>query len=181
LLYVPSHTLPALVWAKRNDNPQALSSYRAETSEPFAGPRGLPLTKPPYGRITAIDMQTAEHVWMSPVGRGPVDHPALRDLDLPDLGWANRSFAVATSTLLLVASQDPDSFSERRRRRSASTSQEAYLRAFDLDTGDLVGQVALPGNASGSPMTYMVAGRQYIAVPVGNRRSGPELVVLALP
>ena len=181
LLYVPSHTLPALVWAKRNDNPLALSSYRAETSEPFAGPRGLPLTKPPYGRITAIDMQTAEHVWMSPVGRGPVDHPALRDLDLPDLGWANRSFAVATSTLLLVASQDPDSFPERRRRRSASTSQEAYLRAFDLDTGDLVGQVALPGNASGSPMTYMVAGRQYIAVPVGNRRSGPELVVLALP
>ena len=53
--------------------------------------------------------------------------------------------------------------------------------AFDLDTGDLFGQVALPGNASGSPMTYMVASRQYIAVPVGNRRSGPELVVLALP
>jgi len=85
---------------------------------------------------------------------------------------------VATSTLLLVASQDPDSFSERR---SASASQEAYVRAFDLDTGDLVGQVALPGNASGSPMTYMVAGRQYIAVPVGNRRSGTELLVLALP
>ena len=58
---------------------------------------------------------------------------------------------------------------------------ETYLRAFDLDTGALVGRVDLPGNASGSPLTYMVAGRQYIAVPIGGQRNAPEVVVLALP
>ena len=183
LLYVPSHTLPALVWLGRVHNPLAHSAYSAGTAEPFLGPQGLPLTKPPYGRITAIDMQTGAHVWMSAVGRGPVDHPALQHLALPDLGWGNRSFAVATSSLLLVASQDPRAFAAgRRRRRGVRTAPtEAYLRAFDLDTGELVGQVGLPGNANGSPMTYMVAGRQYIAVPLGGRRTAPELVVLALP
>ena len=105
----------------------------------------------------------------------------LAHLDLPDLGWGNRSFAVVTSTLLLVASQNPRQFSQRRRRqRSAPASLEAYLRAFDLDTGELVGEIELPGNAYGSPMTYMVDGRQYIAVPMGNSNSAPELVGLAL-
>jgi quinoprotein glucose dehydrogenase len=182
LLYVPSHTLPALVWVGRAYNPLAHSVYSAGTMEPLAGPHGLPLTRPPYGRITAIDMQTGEHVWMSAVGRGPADHPVLAHLDLPDLGWGNRSFAVVTSTLLLVASQNPRQFSQRRRRqRSAPASLEAYLRAFDLDTGELVGEIELPGNAYGSPMTYMVDGRQYIAVPMGNSNSAPELVALALP
>lgn len=181
LLYVPSHTLPALVWVGRAYNPLAHSAYSAGTMEPLAGPHGLPLTRPPYGRITAIDMQTGEHVWMSAVGRGPADHPVLAHLDLPDLGWGNRSFAVVTSTLLLVASQNPRQFSQRRRRqRSAPASLEAYLRAFDLDTGELVGEIELPGNAYGSPMTYMVDGRQYIAVPMGNSNSAPELVGLAL-
>ena len=69
----------------------------------------------------------------------------------------------------------------RRRQRSAPASLEAYLRAFDLDTGELVGEIELPGNAYGSPMTYMVDGRQYIAVPMGNSNSAPELVALALP
>ena len=181
LLYVPSHTLPAGVWVGRVYNPLAHSAYRAGTVEPFSGPHGLPLTRPPYGRITAIDMQTGEHVWMRAVGRGPADHPKLAHLDLPDLGWGNRSFAVATSALLLVASQNPHEFSQGQRRRQRSAPLEAYLRAFDLDTGELVGQIELPGNAYGSPMTYMVDGRQYIAVPTGNSASAPELVVLALP
>ena len=63
---------------------------------------------------------------------------------------------------------------------AAPASLEAYLRAFDLDTGELVGEIELPGNAYGSPMTYMVDGRQYIAVPMGNSNSAPVLVGLAL-
>ena len=182
LLYVPSHTLPSMVWVRSANNQHAHSAYIGGTSEPFNGPRGLPLTKPPYGRITAIDMRTGAHVWMSAVGRGPVDHPALKDLDLPDLGWANRSFAMATSTLLLVVSQDPRITSRSRlRSHSAHQSMETYLRAFDLDTGALIGRVDLPGNASGSPLTYMVAGHQYIAVPIGGQHNTPEVVVLALP
>ena len=182
LLYIPSHTLPSMVWVRRARNQHAHSTYIGGTSEPFNGPRGLPLTKPPYGRITAIDMRTGAHVWMSAVGRGPVDHPALKELDLPNLGWANRSFAVATSTLLLVVSQDPRIMSRSRlRHHSSHQALETHLQAFDLDTGSLVGRVDLPGNASGSPMTYMVAGRQYVAVPIGGQRSAPEVVVLALP
>lgn len=158
------------------------SEYKAGIYNRVAGPYGLPLTKPPYGRITAIDMRTGEHVWMSPVGRGPVDHPQLWHLDLPDLGWENRSFAVATSSLLLVASQDPRQQTEhRRRRRSATSPLETLLRAFDLDTGAQVGEIDLPANAYGSPMTYMVGGRQFIVVPIDDQSTAPELVALSLP
>jgi quinoprotein glucose dehydrogenase len=56
------------------------------------GPRGLPLTKPPYGRITAIDMNRGEHVWMIANGDGPRHHPLLKHLNLPPLGQAGRPF-----------------------------------------------------------------------------------------
>ena len=61
--------------------------------------------KPPYGRITAIDLNTGEHKWMQPVGDGPRDHPTLRHLDLPPLGWAQRNFPLLTQSLLFAASQ----------------------------------------------------------------------------
>src|SRR5262249_23876373 len=69
------------------------------------GPQGLPLVKPPYGRITAINLNTGEHLWMRPVGEGPRAHPALRHLHLPPLGWPRRSFALLTKSLLFVAQQ----------------------------------------------------------------------------
>lgn len=178
VLYVPSHTLPSVAWLSRAE-PNASSAYVATINNRLSGPEGLPLTKPPYGRITAIDLNTGEHRWMRPMGRGPVDHPALRALQLPPLGWDNRTFALATSTLLLTASQDPRDLGNAG--EGYFVDREAYLQALDLDTGEPVGQVELPGNAYASPITYMAGKRQYIAVSLGDGFRPSELVALALP
>ncbi|HSF29830.1 MAG TPA: hypothetical protein VLK82_05060 [Candidatus Tectomicrobia bacterium] len=69
------------------------------------GPQGLPLVNPPYGRITAINLHTGEHLWMRPVGEGPREHSALRHLHLPPLGWPRRSFPLLTKSVLWVAQQ----------------------------------------------------------------------------
>ena len=69
----------------------------------------------------------------------------------------------------------------RERRAGDWIDREALLRAYDLDTGAVIGAVELPGNAYGNPMTYMAGGRQYIVVPLGNNGRAPELVGLALP
>ena len=70
------------------------------------GPDQLPITKPPYGRITAIDLTTGEHKWMIPHGTGPREHPRLVGLNLPDLGWPSRGFVLATKSLLFAV-QEP--------------------------------------------------------------------------
>ncbi|MFT5089842.1 MAG: quinoprotein glucose dehydrogenase [Candidatus Latescibacterota bacterium] len=184
VLYVPSHTIPSIVQLAAPRRGNASSAYAGRTRDRMRGPEGLPLTKPPYGRITAIDLNTGEHLWVQATGRGPVDHPALAHLDLPDLGWGNRSFVMATSTLLLAAFQNPHEDGGRRgwdRRGGGWIDREAVLRAYDLDTGALIGEVELPDNAYGNPMTYMAGGRQYIVVPLGNNERAPELVGLALP
>lgn len=181
VLYVPSHTLPSL--ARLGPPRGRHSRYAAYTDERIRGPQGLPLTKPPYGRITAIDMRTGDHLWMRALGSGPVNHPALQGLDLPDLGWGVRSFVLATPTLLLAASQDPREDGGRygrKRRDNAWIEAEPLLRAFSPRTGEPVGQVLLPDNPHGNLMSYMVDGRQYIVVPIGQGRRPPELIGLAL-
>jgi len=139
---------------------------------------GLPLTRPPYGRVTAIDLDTGEHLWMSPVGEGPVNHPALRDLDLPPLGWVDRSFPLATGTVLVLATGStrgllwlPEAFVERAPR----------LRAYDLETGAVLAELKLQDQPGGHPMSYMVDGRQYLVIPVNGDRRAPQLLALALP
>ena len=181
VLYVPSHTLPSV--ARLGPSRGRHSRYAAYTDERVRGPRGLPLTKPPYGRITAINMRTGDHLWVRALGSGPVNHPALQGLDLPDLGWGVRSFVLATPTLLLAASQDPREDGGRygrKRRDRAWIEAEPLLRAFSPHTGKPVGQVLLPDNPHGNLMSYMAAGRQYIVVPIGQGRRPPELIGLAL-
>jgi quinoprotein glucose dehydrogenase len=78
-------------WLKRAEGADAPYAYYGNIYNYLGGPRGLPLTKPPYGRITAIDLNTGEHAWMKPVGSGPRDHPALSELALPPLGWRGAS------------------------------------------------------------------------------------------
>jgi quinoprotein glucose dehydrogenase len=146
---------------------------------------GLPVIKPPYGRITAIDLNTGEHAWMSPVGDGPRNHPALEGLDLPPLGWDRRTFPLLTKSLLFAAQMGIVLDRKVSDRGNAMTydseSNEAFLRAFDPDTGELVAEIPIPGNATGNPMTYMAGGRQYIAVPIGGASERSELVVLSVP
>ena len=90
MLYVPSMTNPFVANLVPGNPAQTNLRYRASTRELLLGPRGLPLMKPPYGRITAIDLNRGEQAWMVPNGDGPRDHPAIKHLNLPPLGHASR-------------------------------------------------------------------------------------------
>ena len=182
VLYVPSKTMPYLVTLRQADE-QAASAYSSVFKHNFTASENLPLTKPPYGRLTAIDLNTGEHLWTRAIGRGPVDHPLLRDLEIKeDLGWPSRTFPLLTATLLLTVTEDPRDYGfGPAAGQGYFVDREAYLRAFDPATGELVGQVELPGNAYASPATYQVAGRQYVVVALGDYLRPSELVALAIP
>ncbi len=133
-------------------------------------PQGLPLWKPPYSRMTAIDMNTGEHLWMTPMGNGDRirKHPLLRGLDLPPLGGdSGRNGPLLTRTLLVYT------------LTAGGTDDGPQLVAYDKTTGEPVAAVDLPGGAVGTPMTYELDGRQYIAVTVGGEV--PSLVAFGLP
>jgi quinoprotein glucose dehydrogenase len=136
-------------------------------------PRGLPLFKPPYSRITAIDLNAGEHAWMQPNGDGDRlrNHELLRDLDLPPLGGDGRGGPVLTRTLMVSA------------LTAGGTDGGPRLVARDKATGEIVGSVDLPANALGTPMTYMHEGMQYIALTISGEGPGgvPELIALRLP
>ena len=132
-------------------------------------PHGLPLTKPPYSRMTAVNMNTGDHAWMTPLGNGDRirNHPMLKDLHLPPLGGDGRGGPLVTKTLLFSAIT------------TGGSNGGPSLVAFDKATGKPLASVDLPGAAIGTPMTYMVDGKQYIALTVeGNP---PELVAFTLP
>ncbi|MBM3457735.1 MAG: pyrroloquinoline quinone-dependent dehydrogenase, partial [Armatimonadetes bacterium] len=175
MLYVPSISNPMWLTLRRPKSRFADVSYKIdENGDHVEGPRGLPLVKPPYGRITAIDLNTGDHRWMAPLGEGPRNHPALRPLNLPPLGRNRRGYVVVTRTLLLVA-QEGSWF------QSGPPEEPPFLRAFDKATGRLLGQVSLPAPATGAPITYMAGGKQYVAIPVGGVNDPQELIVLSLP
>jgi quinoprotein glucose dehydrogenase len=143
-------------------------SGRTRRSSPTM-PRGLPLVKPPYSRMTAIDMNTGEHIWMTPLGDGDRirNHPLLRDLNLPPLGGDGRGGPLLTKTLLLTALS------------AGGSHGGARLIAYDKATGGELGSVDLPRGAIGTPMTYMLDGKQYIALTIGG--TPPELIAFTLP
>ena len=132
-------------------------------------PQGLPLLKPPYSRMTAIDMNTGDHAWMVPLGDGDRyrNHPLLRDLNLPPLGGDGWGGPVLTKTLLISALS------------AGGRDGGPRLVARSKQTGEELGSVDLPTGALGTPMTYMVDGRQYIALTIGGRP--PELIAFVLP
>ena len=133
-------------------------------------PQGLPLWKPPYSRMTAIDMNTGEQLWMSPLGNGDRirNHPRLRDLDLPPLGGdSGRNGPLLTRTLLVYT------------LTAGGTDDGPRLVAYDKGSGAQLGSVDLPGGAIGTPMTYQLDGAQYIALTVGD--APPSLVAFWLP
>ena len=179
VLYVPSHMSITNVELRPVRDLDAYSAFSARAGRHIRGPQGLPLVKPPYGSIVAIDLNSGEHLWRTAVGKGPVDHPALKGLDLPDMGWDNRTFVLATPHLLLATSQDPHDLADAG--EDYFVDRDAYLRAYELASGEEIGRVELPSNAYGAPMSYTADGRQYVVVPVGSSGRPPELVALAIP
>ncbi len=176
VLYVPSVTFPWLGALVPGKGRFAYQQTRQRLDRvPGPGPRGLPITKPPYGRITAINLNTGEHLWMVPNGDGPRDHPALKDLNLPPLGHMGRAAPLVTKTLLFVTEGSETGLS------IPPGGGGKWLGAYDKVTGRRVARIPLPAGATGAPMTYMHAGRQYLVVAVAGEDYAPEVVALSLP
>ena len=141
------------------------------------GPQSLPLHKPPWGRITAIDLNSGEHVWMIPNGEAPdyiKEHAALKGVDLSGVGNPERAPLLVTKALLF-GGVGSGLFN------AGTAGGSPVFRAIDKATGKVVHQMELPSGTSGVPMTYLVNERQFIVVAVGGRGHPAELVALAVP
>jgi quinoprotein glucose dehydrogenase len=139
-------------------------------------PQGLPLLKPPYGKITAIDMDKGEFIWQTPHGETPDavrNSPVLRGLNIPRTGQAGAVGALVTKTLVIAG--DPQA------TVTASHPRGAMLRAYDKATGKEVGAVFMAAPQSGTPMTYMQNGKQYIVVAISGGVYTGEYLALRLP
>ena len=137
--------------------------------------QGLPLLKPPYGVISAIDLTQGTIAWQIPHGQTPdrvAQHPMLEGIDLPRTGQ-NASVGTLVTKSLLIAGEGELTVDENGVRR-------AMLRAYHKATGTEVGAVALSAPQSGSPMTYMLNGEQYIVLAVSGGGYSGELIALRL-
>lgn len=140
--------------------------------------QGLPLVKPPYSRITAIDLDTGEFRWQVPFGATPDairNHPALKGVNLPPVTGrpGNNPGTLVTKTLVIAG--------EHNFGPTPSGQRGAMLRALDKMTGKEVGAVYMPAPQTGSPMTYMLNGRQYLVVAISGAGYSGELVAFRLP
>tara|TARA_B000000460_G_scaffold220455_1_gene172011 strand:- start:107 stop:511 length:405 start_codon:yes stop_codon:yes gene_type:complete len=132
--------------------------------------------KPPWGRITAINLNEGEIVWQVAHGETPDrvrNHPALKGIDLPRTGRPGPLGTLTTKTLLLAG--------EGGFFTTPSGDRGAMLRAYDKATGENVGEVYLPAPQTGTLMTYMLNGKQYIVVAVGGGTIPAELLAFSLP
>jgi glucose dehydrogenase len=141
------------------------SRYASLRALPVRGPQGLPLFKPPYSRITAIDMNSGEHLWMIPVGDTPArisNHPALAGVNLPNTGSGSTAPMTVTPNMLLYAGEGSD--------------ETPYLIAVDKFNGQEIGRVEVPKSSNFGMMSYVHKGKQYVMLQTGN-----TLTAVALP
>jgi glucose dehydrogenase len=156
------------------------TGYRTPTN-PGPPPPGLtveqlPLVKPPYGVLSAINLDKGELMWKVPHGDTPdliKNHPALKGLNIPKTGQAGPVGQLVTKTLVVVG--DPGFVTYPDKGRGA------MLRAYNKQTGEQVGAVWMPAPQSGSPMTYSINGKQYIVVAISGANYSGEYLALTLP
>ena len=171
--YAFAHSIPRVYRLEKTTDPDSEMPYWSPNRDaPYLD--GLPITKPPWGRITAIDMNTGIHVWSAANGDALRDHPLLKDLDLPPLGIASRPAALVTRTLLFMG-DGANVFGGVQRNMWGRG-----FRAYDKATGKVLWDTELPTGVTGAPMTYMFQGKQYIVVPIGGRDDPPEWLALGL-
>jgi quinoprotein glucose dehydrogenase len=140
--------------------------------------QGLSIVKPPYGVLTAINLDRGEILWQVPHGDTPDNvrnHPALKGLNIPKTGQPGTSGVGLMVTRTLVVMGDPQVTAPPGRQRGA------MLRAYDKKTGAQVGELWMPAPQSGSPMTYSIDGRQFIVVAVSGGNYTGEYLAFALP
>ena len=170
ILYVPSRTqLQVLALAKNEESDIDLSQGFGVRVPRI---QGLEVVKPPYGRITAIDMNSGDHLWMIANADTPdriKNHALLEGVDLPRTGVPTRSGIFVTKSLLFQA------------EGTGAAGASPIFRAINKETGEIVAEIDLPFNQTGLPFTYEHEGKQYIAMFMGGAGNPAELVVFALP
>ncbi len=138
--------------------------------------KGVPIIKPPYGRITAIDLNSGDQLWMIPNGQPPDEiknNPALAGIDTSKLGNPERALLLVTKTLLFSA--------DATGLTPVDGAYASTFRALDKKTGATVFELKLPSHATGVPMTYLAKGKQYIVLAIGGRGEPAELLALSPP
>ncbi len=175
-LYVPSMTSPTMVQLVKPDAEKSNFQLRRGGQMFMPTLDGLPLVKPPYSRVTALDLNAGTTAWMSPIGDGPRQHPLLASLNLPPLGMEARSNPLVTKTLLFI-SQGGGNVGGVPGITPAGAStgppppppEVRKLHVFDKGTGAHLWEAVppIPGPMA-TPMTYLFKGKQYVVMAVGN-------------
>jgi quinoprotein glucose dehydrogenase len=170
--------------ADRPSEPSDMAYVRGQAKNP-ADPKaadipvtvqGLPLVKPPYGRITALDLKQGTMLWQIAHGETPDNirnHPALKGLTIPRTGRQGRIGTLVTKTLVIAGEGGTFTLPDGRRG--------AMLRAYNKATGQEVGSVYMPASQTGSPMTYSLGGQQYIVIAIAGPGFPGELIAFKLP
>ncbi|HEY7353569.1 MAG TPA: PQQ-binding-like beta-propeller repeat protein [Terriglobales bacterium] len=180
MYYAVSMTMPEVFQIIKANDAKATMPYNEPEGRGYSTikmPNDMPYTKPPYGRITAINMDRGEIAWMSADGDGPRNSPELKPLNLPMLGVMSRPAPLITKTLLFLG-EGSDAIIGSGKGPYAWGKK---FRAYDKATGKVIWETELPSGTTGGPMTYTYQGKQYIVVAVGSKHDAPELVALALP
>ncbi|MYI74693.1 MAG: PQQ-binding-like beta-propeller repeat protein [Acidobacteria bacterium] len=180
MLYVPSRTGATMYRLLPGNPAQTNLGYVQDRQRGIAESmtlEGLPLFKPPYSRMTAIDMSRGEIAWQSAMGNGPRNHPLLQGLDLPPLGNESMTTSVLVTKSLVFGTmtkgRTPDRWGDEEADRQ-------LLYAFDKEDGAHLRTFLLDGRSAAAPMTYMHEGKQYIVVATGAANTA-EQVALSLP
>jgi quinoprotein glucose dehydrogenase len=183
-LYVGTQRVPMRI-TLRKPTPPWEGTYDFIADAPYMpGPRGLPLLKPPFGSMVAIDMNSGEHRWRIPVGRSEA-MASIQKLGIREkLGLPSRSWALLTKTVMIVIQMGyrsaPRFVAAFERYIYDLHNRDAYLRVYDKTTGEMLAEIPLPANATGAPITYMAGGKQFIAFPVGGGGLIEELIAVSL-
>ena len=148
----------------------------AVTGPWLEGPEGLPIFKPPYGRLVAIDLNKGDILWTVANGNGPREHPAIKHLKLPKLGQGGRVSPLVTKTMVFLGEGGNSGIVGL-----PPWGGGKMFRAYDKASGRVVWEMELPAGTTGAPMTYMFGGKQFIVVATGWKDTPSELIALALP
>src|SRR6185295_1534925 len=172
-LYVGTQRLPTLITIRQPEPWQGTYDFIGLPQYP-PGPRGLPLLKPPFGSIVAIDMNSGEHRWRIPVGRGAAMASVSKLNISENLGLPSRSWALVTKTVMVVVQlgyYSPPRFVPGLNLPIRDLhNRDPHLCVYDKTSGEMLAEIELPANATGAPMTYMAGGKQFIVFPVGGAK-----------
>ena len=167
LLYVPSQTRLALLSLKDGD--ESTDVRYVASNSPKLEVFDIPIAKPPWGRITAIDMSSGKIKWSVANGETPeaiTNNPYLKGVEIPRTGKATRAGLLLTKTLLFAGE---------------GFGGDPVFRAHDKYNGKIISEIVLPGSQSSPPSTYMINNRQFIIMTISDGKSPAELIALSLP